>query len=138
MKNNDTAGLVALGGIVALVAVLVLKGAYEAAAVVLVTGLFAFLIESMTEYLFGILVDCFPKLDPGRKALPFIPLFLGVMVMFYYNIDLVAVMVNLLPEQHMENNPIGIVFTGMMVGRGANFIHQLMSTYFPKKETAGG
>lgn len=136
MKNNDATGLVALAGIIGLAFALAIKGSYQAAAILLVAGVFSFLIESTVEFLFGVVIDLWSSLDWLRKILPLIPLPLAIGAMFVYHIDLISTLVNLLPEQTWSVTPLGTIATGIMVGRGAVYLHQILNTYFPKKETS--
>ena len=94
--------------------------------------LLAFLTESTTEYVFGTLFDKFPKLAPFKWMLMYISAGVGVFVSFHYQLDLVAFIKEMFGAKAMVT-PVGIVFTGLSVGRGANYIHQLMSQYFPGK-----
>ena len=91
----------------------------------LVAGIFAlgFLTESMVEYLFGQAIDHFKKLEPLRWALMYVAAAVGVGLSFYYGLDLVSLIFEGAPS------PVGIALTGLAIGRGANYLHQFVSTY---------
>lgn len=88
----------------------------------------AFLCESMTEYLFGAVVAHTPKLEPFRWLLMYIALLAGVGLAFYYQLDLIAIILG-------ESRPVGFLLSGLVIGRGANFLHDFISRYIiPAKE----
>lgn len=90
----------------------------------------AFLAESMTEYLFGTLADHLPALAPLRWALQYIAALAGVGLAFFYRLDLIGVIGGL------DASWVGFILSGLVIGRGANFLHQFVSQYFPKVLTA--
>jgi hypothetical protein len=85
----------------------------------------AFLTESMVEYLFGTLADHVPALGAFRWALMYIAAAVGVGLALYYRLDLLA----LIAEDAPTN--VGMVLTGLIVGHGANYLHQFVSKYLP-------
>ena len=88
----------------------------------------AFLAESMVEYLFGTLFDYIPAIDKYKPLLKYISMLVGIGVCWFYQADLVS----LITEQGAT--VLGIILTGLIVGRGANFVHQFVSTYLPVKK----
>ena len=97
-----------------------------------VVFLLAFLTESMTEYIFGVLFEKVQKLTPYRWALMYVSAALGVGLAFYYALDLVSLLAGVLGES-IAPSPLGFILTGLAIGRGANYLHQVVATYFPKK-----
>ncbi len=93
---------------------------------VALTFALAFLSESLVEYLFGVAIDHAPKLAPARWALQYIAVLAGVGLAFYYHLDLLA------PIGGVDASPVGFILTGCIIGRGANYLHQFVSAYFPK------
>lgn len=87
-----------------------------------------FLTESFTEYIFGTIFDKVPKLIPYKWTLMYLAMLAGVGLAFYYSVDLIA----LLPPGS-EVTPVGIVLSGLAIGRGSNFLHQFVSQFFPTK-----
>jgi hypothetical protein len=78
--------------------------------------LFAFLVESFTEYAFGQFLAVKPYLK-------YIALLLGVVVAVAYKIDIIAGIAGL-------TSPIpwiGSVLSGLIIGRGSNYLNDLVS-----------
>lgn len=96
-----------------------------------VSFLLAFLTESFTEYLLGVPMDKFPKLQPFKWVLQYASAAVGVGLAIFYGIDLVALLAQLAGGA-MEATVVGMVLSGLSIGRGANFLHQIVATYFPK------
>jgi hypothetical protein len=94
--------------------------------------LLAFLVESMTEYIFGTAVDKFPALSRWRWTLMYIALGVGVGMAFYYQLDLISMIASLV-DQTIPVSWLGILLSGLAIGRGSNYIHQLMSEHLPKR-----
>ena len=84
----------------------------------------AFLAESMTEYLFASWVDRIAKLAEA-EPLKYIALLVGVGMAFAYRLDLIA----LAFQQEAGAAWVGILLTGMAIGRGSNYVHDLWSKY---------
>jgi len=102
-----------------------------AAAIALVFAL-AFLAESMVEYIFGTIVDKVPVLDKWRWTLMYVGLGVGVGMAFYYQIDLVVLIANL-ADYTIPTGWLGVLLSGLAIGRGSNYIHQFMSEHLPKR-----
>jgi len=88
----------------------------------------AFLTESMVEYLFGQAVDHFEAAAKWRWTLMYISAIVGVGLAFYYHLDLLAMIATL------EASPVGYLLTGLIIGRGANYLHDFVSTYILQKQ----
>jgi len=82
----------------------------------------AFLCESLTEYFFSeVLAAC--GLD--TKYLRYIAALVGVGLALLYGLDALRDFLGVSPRlAHL-----GEVLTGLILGRGANFVHDLYSTY---------
>jgi len=91
----------------------------------------AFLTESMVEYLFGSVVNHVPKLDPFRWLLMYVAAGVGIGLAFFYKLDLLALIVSSPPQW------VGMLASGFIVGRGANYLHDFVSTYLLKQESTG-
>lgn len=83
----------------------------------------AFLTESMVEYIFGQAVDHLEFLEPFRWLLMYVALAVGVGLSFYYQLDLLAI----ISEQ--AGTPVGYALSGLVIGRGANYLHDFVSRY---------
>ena len=92
----------------------------------------AFLVEGMVEYFFGEIANHVPALEQWKWLLMYVAAGVGVAAAFIYQFDLIALIASWL-EVELNASPFGIVLTGLAIGRGANYIHQIISTYFPKK-----
>lgn len=91
----------------------------------------AFLAESLVEYLFGTLADKITVLTPYRWTLMYISAAVGVGLAFHYQFDLISLILgNVLTW-------VGMLLTGLVIGRGANFVHQFVSEYLPGGNTEG-
>jgi hypothetical protein len=87
----------------------------------------AFLAESMVEYLFGQAVDHIPSLHAWRWSLIYVAMLAGVGLSYYYRLDLINVIVQ------AEPTPLGMLLSGLIIGRGANFVHEFVSTYLKRE-----
>lgn len=92
----------------------------------------AFLVESMVEFVFGAIADHVEALKPFRWLLMYIALGVGIGLAFHYQLDLVATLIRIVSGVEAAPDPFGMTLSGMAIGRGANYVHQLVSTYFPK------
>lgn len=86
-----------------------------------------FFCESFVEYVFGTAFDKVPKLVPYKWTLMYVAMAAGVGLAFYYSIDLIS----MLPPGSGVT-PVGIILSGLAIGRGSNFLHQFVSQFFPK------
>ena len=92
----------------------------------------AFLVEGTTEYIFGTPFDKFPKVKRFKWLLMYLSAGVGVFVCFHYQLDLVALLQQFAGAEATPSY-VGIVFTGIAVGRGANYVHQFMTQYLPQR-----
>lgn len=100
-------------------------------AILAVIFLLAFLTESLVEYLFGAVVDHIPALIPHKWALMYVAAIVGVIGAYIYSFDLL----HLLGEFVGAVIPVhvfGILLTGLAIGRGASYLHDLVTKYFVK------
>ena len=68
-------------------------------------------------------------IDPERGYL-YISAFLGVLLAALYRADLLIVIG--LPELAGAGSVFGVVATGLIIGRGANFVHDVFSRLAPQ------
>ena len=104
--------------------------------------LLAFLIESGVEYILGTPMDKIKVLAPFKWLLMYVAMAAGTGLCFYYKVDLVALLPTWLAELTKNNadylpTPVGMILSGLAIGRGSNYLHQLMSKFFPVKPTEG-
>lgn len=95
--------------------------------VVMLSLTLAFLAESMVEYILGTPFKKFEKLQKFSWALMYVALGVGVGLAFAYQLDIIALITDKGPTT------VGIILSGLAVGRGANYIHDLYSKYVLKK-----
>ena len=87
----------------------------------------AFLSESMVEYILGTVFNKIQKINPYSWLLMYVSLGVGVGLAFWYRLDLLAIITG------GEATTIGIILSGSVIGRGANFLHDFVSKYIVKK-----
>ena len=101
----------------------------EVAPLLVVTAL-AFLCESLTEYFFA---DVLAALGVAGKHLRYIAALVGVGLALLYGLDAMQRFLGLSPRvPHM-----GEVLTGLVLGRGANYVHDLYARYVKPQAEAG-
>lgn len=101
--------------------------------VVVLALVMATLVEGFVEYVFGTAFDKSPKLIPYKWMLMYISLIVGVAVAFYYSIDLIALIANN-AGGNIAITPVGIIFSGFIIGRGANYISDFVGRWFGKAQ----
>jgi hypothetical protein len=87
----------------------------------------AFLTEAFVEYFVGQWFDKVEKLKPWKWLLMYVSAVVGVCLSIYYKLDLISLIMQ------TECTIVGMVLTGMAIGRGSNFLHQFVSQFFPQK-----
>jgi len=87
----------------------------------------AFLIETLVEYLVGEPINHIPKLMPFKWLMMYVSAGVGVGLGLFYKIDLIALIFQ------REATVVGIVITGLAIGRGSNYLHQFVGKFFPGK-----
>jgi len=93
--------------------------------------LLAFLVESLVEYLFGALFDHVPVLTKFKWCLMYIALIVGIFGAFVYQFDLIF-LISKFVGNTVVITTFGIILTGAAIGRGANYLHDLVKRYFVK------
>ncbi len=92
----------------------------------------AFLAESMVEYTLGTLFEKVEPLRPFKWALMYVALFVGVGLALYYKLDLIALIPQILESEAQPGTVVGMVLTGLGIGRGAEYLHKFVSSYLVK------
>lgn len=104
--------------------------------------LVTFIAEAVTEYLIGQPFDKIEKLTPYKWLLAYFAAGVGVGLALFYKLDMVALMgkylgnaLKLPAEAAFANQytAVGSVLTGLLMGRGSNYLHQFISKFFPAK-----
>jgi len=91
----------------------------------------AFLTESMVEYFVGGLADHIPAIEPYKWLTIYVSAVFGVVASFIYRLDIVSLLSQFLQVQFAVTT-FGIVITGLVIGRGANFVHDIWQKFFVK------
>ena len=105
-------------------------------ALVLITAL-AFICETIVEALFGRIIDHFPILTPYKWVTVYIAVIVGIVGAFVYKFDILFLL-GLFVESPVEITNFGITITGISIGMGASYIHQIISKFFPSSDGAQG
>ena len=100
--------------------------------IVTLSLILATLVEGGIEYIFGTVFDKVPVLKDYRWLLMYVGLLAGVALSFYYAIDLIALAANLAGATQ-TTTPVGVVLTGLVIGRGANYLHDFVSRWLIKE-----
>ena len=94
----------------------------------------AFLAESMTEYVFSVWLDLAKQKWPILETiqpLRYVAMVVGVGLAFAYRLDLLlAAFPNMPPFAPW----VGILLTGMAIGRGSNYLHDFWIEYLGGEE----
>lgn len=113
------------------------------AAWILLALILAFLIESLTEYIFGTVFDKVAILQPFKWTLMYISALVGIFFCLFFKLDLLYILTTIGAvfagqEAIIAISVPGMVITGVAVGRGANYLHDFISKYLPSKPPAQG
>ena len=94
----------------------------------------AFLAESMTEYVFSVWLDLAKQKWPVLETiqpLRYVAMVVGVGLAFAYRLDLLLAAFPQLPSLAPW---VGILLTGMAIGRGSNYLHDFWIEYLGGEE----
>ena len=100
-------------------------------AILAVIFLLAFLVESLVEYLFGQVFEHVPALVPWSWCLMYIAAIVGVLGAFIYKFDLLFLLAVYLGVP-LISSWFGIALTGLAIGRGSNYLHDIVVKFFDK------
>jgi hypothetical protein len=93
--------------------------------------LLAFLVEALVEAVFGTLFDKVPALTPYKWTLMYIAFVVGIIGAFVYRFDLMYLLAVYLDDKAtLTITTFGTVLTGLGIGRGSNFLHDLFMRWF--------
>jgi hypothetical protein len=91
--------------------------------------LLSFLVEALVEFLFGQFCDHIPALEPYKWLSFVFAMIAGVTGSFIYQFDLMHLVGEWLGSP-IPIHAFGITLTGLAIGRGSNFIHDVISKFF--------
>jgi hypothetical protein len=91
----------------------------------------AFLTESFTEYLLGTPMDHIPAAKPYKWLLMYASMFVGIGLCLFYKLDLIVLVAYTLSMMFggviiWQITTVGMVLSGVIIGRGANFLHDFL------------
>jgi hypothetical protein len=104
--------------------------------------LMAFLVETLVEAVFGTaaawVVGFFPSLEGqmGYFKTPVVQTVAfgaGIVGAFLYQFDVIYLLGGFLNAPGVLLTSYGMIATGLAIGKGSNYIHQLISQFFPAK-----
>jgi hypothetical protein len=101
-------------------------------AYLLLALILAFLAEGLTEYFAGPIFKWLARLVqfPELADLRYVAALVGIGLAFAYHLDL------LLAAGFRPSHPaIGHILTGLIIGRGSNYLHQFVQQFFPGRKT---
>ena len=90
----------------------------------------AFLAESLTEYLFA------APLSAARlpaSVIRYVAVAAGVLLAWAYDLDITRDVLGLEPRSAL----LGVVLSGVVLGRGASYVHDFYSSYLRPAEAKG-
>jgi len=93
--------------------------------------LLAVVVEGLVEYFAGKPFDNIAALTPFKWTLPYIAAVVGVAGAFNYQLDLFSTLGDFLGRA-VPVSALGIVLTGLAVGRGSNYLHDVVKRFFVK------
>lgn len=102
-----------------------------------VIGMLAFMVETLVEALIGRPLEHFPKLIPYKWLLVYVAVIFGVIGAFIYRFD-VLYLLGLFVEVSIPKTGFGITITGVSIGMGAAYFHQIVSKFFASNNGAQG
>jgi hypothetical protein len=93
----------------------------------------AFLAEGLTEYFAGPIFKWLARLVqfPELADLRYVAALVGIGLAFAYRLDLL-----LAAGFHPTDPIIGLILTGLVIGRGSNYLHQFVAQFFPGRGTS--
>ena len=89
----------------------------------------SFLVEALVEFIYGQFCDHFPVLEPYKWLSFILAMITSVVGAFIYQFDLLHLVGEWLGNP-IVLHPFGITLTGLAIGRGSNFIHDIISKFF--------
>ena len=88
--------------------------------------------EGIVEFFVGKPFEKVPRLTSYQWLLMYVSGGVGVALTIYYRLDIIAVLAQYLGvEPVIVPGTVGFVITGLLVGRGANYVHQVIDRFFP-------
>jgi hypothetical protein len=93
--------------------------------------LLAFMVESLVEAVFGKIFDAVPVLASHKWTQQYIAFAVGIAGAFVYQFDLLYLCGQFMGVA-VPLHPVGMILTGVAIGRGAAYLHDLVTKFFVK------
>ena len=104
-------------------------------AVLLLILFVAWLVEALVEYAFGTFADHIPVLAPYKWLLAYVAMGVGILGAWIYKFDLIYLLSEYAGAGLLKTT-FGIVLTGIGIGKGSNFINDILDKFFLKPKPA--
>ena len=98
----------------------------------------AFLIETLVEFVTSPIFDKIPVLTPHKWVVMYVAIAVAVFASFLYRLDLVFMLAQFLGVESIPETIYGTAITGVAIGKGSNYLHDLFKKFFVKSESATG
>ena len=105
--------------------------------ILVVIFLLSFMVETLVEAVFGRLFDQIPVIRPYKWATFYLAVAAGILGAMVYSFDLLYILSGFLEIEYIKVTTYGIVLTGISIGMGASYIHQIITKFFPTTQAAG-
>lgn len=97
----------------------------------------AFLIETLVEFALGTLFDKIPKLALLKWTIMYVAIAVAIFASFLYRLDLVFMLAQFLGTNDIPQTTFGMIITGVAIGKGSNYLHDLFKKFFVKSDSTG-
>lgn len=96
--------------------------------------LVAFLVETLVEFVFADVFLQIPGAAQFKWTVKYIAIAVAVYAAFWYRFDLVALLSAFLDSPQVEISTFGMIITGVAIGKGSNYLHDLIDRFFKPAE----
>lgn len=101
-------------------------------ATLVILGLLAFLVESLVEYFVGVIFAKVTKLAPYTWVQIYVAAAFGIALCLSFKIDIIALAAQGAGVAPWSSSIVGMILTGLIISRGSNFLHDLVSRFLTK------
>lgn len=110
--------------------------ALDPLAILAIILIVAFMVETIVEFTFAPFFDKIPTLTPFKWIQMYIALAVGVVAAVVYKFDVIFLL-GLYFKQPIPVTMVGVILTGLAVGKGSNYLHDLISKWLAPKPVPG-
>ena len=94
--------------------------------------LVAFLIETLVEFVFADVFLKIPGAAQWKWTVKYIAISVAIYAAFLYQFDLISLLAQLLEGPVIEISTFGLIVTGVAIGKGSNYLHDVFKRFFLK------